>query len=229
VPFSTTREDDRVDAFSLSVSPRGSGWLDARLTCATLSGTEAVAEISASYMSDAPEDFLDAVLAMLYGASFAWVTWMLEPDFVRWQFGNSGNKHLYIGISAVNDADPWLSTQADPIVQEAVVGLVPFAHAAHSALTGFVEACSSGSRDVDWGKPVAPIQQRLDDLRATLDGGHQPIILDRLRADKPHGADGGWASALSLPQFENATRHRRELISRVLGRPPEGPARSVTQ
>lgn len=79
----------------------GLGWSEA-----TISDGQASVTLTASYLSDALANLIEALIALLGGAEQAIVSWDEEPGEYRWVFTRSDDQvHLRLTALGITDAD----------------------------------------------------------------------------------------------------------------------------
>lgn len=89
---------------SLNWELPGAGWA----RCAVSSGEQQVVLV-ASYLTEAPEDLLEAVLAMELGTSDARCQFDAEPDAYRWIFRRTGSR---VNVEIKHMPDGWMPDEA---------------------------------------------------------------------------------------------------------------------
>jgi hypothetical protein len=165
----------------------GAGWLRARVESVDQSWTAL-----ASHLSDAPEDFLDAVLAMFYGASRSDAVWWEEPqaarpyEYIHWIFRRHDDE---VQVQVVgNNEQEWDATSGDTVFN-ATTGLSEFGR----AVVAGVSAALSGLSDEDYREQWSPrsdrgeLMRRLADIERAFDGVISPLAGQRLHQNREQG------------------------------------------
>lgn len=88
----------------------GTGWADC-----TIEIEEAIATVTASYLSDALDDLAGAIVALLCGDEHSTATFAEEPGEYRWEFTRTGPEGVTIRIlfsGADSDHQPLFEAEA---------------------------------------------------------------------------------------------------------------------
>jgi hypothetical protein len=174
----------------------GAGWLSATLDAGDKSWTA-----QASSMSDAPEDFLDAVLAILYGASWSEALWWEEPqaarpfEFMRWVFERQADA---VATRIVGHNDNHQEAVDGTLMVEATLEVDAFGRLMWGGVSHAVSPLSDVEYTQEWrsSSDRQGIVQRLDEIQAALNGVLLDATRERLGHDRRTGF-GGYRSSLN--------------------------------
>jgi hypothetical protein len=188
---------DRVSKLVFSFRLDGADWATAELRV----GSDSVT-LSVSGMTDAPEDLLDAVISLFYGATFSWVSWMEEPDYIRWLFFQNSDDTLGVRVIRANDGDPVFVSRAHTLL-DATLDLREVGEAVSVGMDAMLAEQTDAEYHERWGRSEAgSVRSRVAELRSLLrDGPTHPAPQRLYRKVKPGHMDfGGWDSNLEEQQ-----------------------------
>jgi hypothetical protein len=173
-------------AMTFELAFDGAGWLHATVKSDAQSWTA-----QASYLSEAPEDLLDAVLALCCGASTAEAVWWEEPQYARWVLQR--HEDAVTVLVAVDDT----GTTGGSVVFEAVTDMATFGRLILDGVSAAVDGMSDAEYRKLW-KATGDrhdIVTRLEELRFALDGELSDRTRSRLVQDRRVGF-GSYSSSL---------------------------------
>ena len=174
----------------------GAGWLHATVE----SGDEAWTA-QASYMTDAPEDLLDAVLAICCGALTAEAVWWEEPqasrpfENVHWRFRRVGDQ---VTVQIVGSNGALKAPSDEGQVFESTTDVDAFGRITADAFLMAVEGLSDADYRHAWQSSAdrRDVLVRVQEIRAALQGEVTAATQQRLAIDRESGF-GRYASNLS--------------------------------
>jgi hypothetical protein len=185
---------DQVRSLKFSYRLDGADWATAKLRV----GKDRVT-VLASGMSDAPEDLLDAVISLFYGATISWASWMEEPDYNRWLFVKYDERRLGLTVIHADDADPLLVREAHTRLH-GEVDLYALGEAIAAGMDTMLAAQTDAKYHKRWGRSEADtVRSRVTELRSLLrDGPTSPAPQRLYPKVKPRQMEfGGWDSDLA--------------------------------
>jgi hypothetical protein len=191
---------------TFAYQPLGAGWATSSLDIDGESVT-----VRLSYMSPrAPEDFLDAVLALFYGARISWVSWMEEPAYHRWKFTQGEERLVQVTVLDTDYDDPWLANKSSVRIRFATeIALAELANAVVVGFEDMLQGYSEKKYRRNWAKDgLAGLRERVEELAAIVVEGPRPAVPKRLYRNIDRVRSSCWASDLFLrrPSDPPATR-----------------------
>jgi hypothetical protein len=139
--------EDAVAGFSFSWTLHHHGWAVCGVAD-SLAGTEA----DASYVTDAPEDFITAVARLMLGTTHTSARFEGEPSVYRWLFDRDGDQVDIRLLEAPTRQTPevliWASRQPIDVVVRAVIRAFDAVEAEHG-LAGY---------QATWGRPFPSVE-----------------------------------------------------------------------
>jgi hypothetical protein len=141
------------------------GWLDC-----TFAAIDPPVVITASYLSDAPEDLAAAVVALLRGAPTASATWAEEPGEHRWRFTRLDAEQVRVCVYAFPRLWGTRPDEEGEVLVDVRVRLRTFAGALLAELQRWERELGEAGYAEAWGEYPFPTP-RLRQLRQLLDAG----------------------------------------------------------
>jgi hypothetical protein len=169
-----------VATFALDIELTGAGW-----AAASIKAGNAHARITASYLSDAPRDLVEAATTIADGTEEAWCSWAEEPGEFRWRMRRlDGDLEVEIlGFDRLWGGEP---DEAGRVVFYARVRDYDFVRSVLRAMDALVERLGADEYAQEWARYDYPDDQveRLRAALATMDGHERRR--PRRRTDRHH-------------------------------------------
>jgi hypothetical protein len=188
---------------TFSYRPTGAGWARSSLD---IDGESVTVRLS-NMTPHAPEDFLDALLALFYGARISWVSWWNEPDIYRWRFTHVGDRLVQVAVIDTDSDDPWWEDECSVRIRFATE--ITLAELANAVVVGFENLLKGSSEEAyrrDWLEGLAGLRERVEELTAILRDGPKPNVPERLYRNYDSARSNYWASDL----FRRRPAHPRD-------------------
>lgn len=180
-------------AVTFSYLPTGAGWATASLGI----GEESVTVRVSRMTPRAPEDLLDALLALFYGARISWASWWDEPDIYRWRFTYM-DERVHVTVIDSDSDDPWWEDECS--VRMGFASEISLAELATAVVVGFenmLRGYSEKKYRRDWDKDgLTGLRERVEELAAVLVEGPKPTVPARLYRNGDTAQNRLWASDL---------------------------------
>lgn len=152
-------------AVTFSYLPTGAGWATASLGI----GEESVTVRVSRMTPRAPEDLLDALLALFYGARISWASWWDEPDIYRWRFTYM-DERVHVTVIDSDSDDPWWEDECS--VRMGFASEISLAELATAVVVGFenmLRGYSEKKYRRDWDKDgLTGLRERVEELVVCL-------------------------------------------------------------